>query len=99
MKKYKDVNNQTHEIKEGFEHKLPEGCIEIDQAEFDILTTPVPLTTKQINDEKDARARNIVDSPLGQAMAEEFADILTAANIPVPADLMANVKERVKGKL
>lgn len=53
----------------------------------------------EIDAQKDAQAQTITDSLLGQAMAEEFTAILDAASISVPANLMDNIRARVRSKL
>ena len=40
MKKFKDTNNQVHEIEDGFEHLLPIDAIEISDAEVIDLLAP-----------------------------------------------------------
>ena len=47
MTKFKDKNNQVHEIEEGFEHLLPSGVIEITEQEAIVLLAPPPLTKEQ----------------------------------------------------
>ena len=47
MKKFKDTNNQVHEIEEGYEHLLPSDAVPITDEEAVILLTPPPLTKEQ----------------------------------------------------
>jgi hypothetical protein len=42
MKLYKDLQNKVHSIDQVYSNLLPYGCIEITQAEADILTAPTP---------------------------------------------------------
>jgi len=47
-KKFKDLNNNIHEIKEGFEYLLPNGCTEITDAEAVDLLKPTLQETKEL---------------------------------------------------
>ena len=48
--KYKDSNNEVHQIPEGFEHLLPAGCVQITDAEADAITASkvVPPTYQEL---------------------------------------------------
>tara|TARA_R110000803_G_scaffold3373_4_gene11431 strand:- start:86 stop:349 length:264 start_codon:yes stop_codon:yes gene_type:complete len=48
--KYKDSNNEVHQIEEGYEHLLPAGCIQITDAEADAINASkvVPPTYQQL---------------------------------------------------
>lgn len=48
--KFKDTNNQVHEIEKGFEYLLPEGCVEITDKEAQeiIVSNIVPPTYDQL---------------------------------------------------
>ena len=51
--KYKDSNNEVHQIEEGFEHLLPAGCVQITDAEADAITASkvVPPTYQELRAE------------------------------------------------
>lgn len=56
MPYYKDLSNKLHFLDSAdFEHLIPEGCIEITEAEVDILANPPP-TAEQV---KAARTAEI----------------------------------------
>ena len=48
--KYKDSNNEVHQIPEGFERLLPTGCVQITDAEADTLIASkvIPPTYKEL---------------------------------------------------
>ena len=58
-----------------------------------------PITQAEIDAEKAIEAAQIVDSPALKSAIEEFSSILQAASIPVPADIMNRITNRVKAKL
>lgn len=49
--------------------------------------------------DKDAEAEQIMASPLGLAMMEEFIQILNDNNLNVPLGVVDNIKTRIKTKL
>jgi hypothetical protein len=104
MKYCKIVNNkviQTQRSPESGFIECPEyvtcGMVKIDED----YQQPAPhvKTPEEIDAEKDAIAEAAVSSPALEAAIETFVSILTAANIPCPTDVQANIKERIKGKL
>ena len=101
MKKFKDVNNKTHEIEEGFEHMLPDGCIEIDQAEFDTLTAPVPLTAQEISDNKDTRVEAELGGDNIRILVDVFKQIVTDGTITskTPDEIIAQAKTKRRNEL
>ncbi len=61
MQKFKDKNNNVHEIEAGFENLLPEGSVEITQAEADTLLAPTTqdIEVKRKTDIKNEGVRRI----------------------------------------
>jgi hypothetical protein len=101
------VNNEIHDPEmneaEGLaflQTRHPNATISpITDAEAAILLTPPPKTQAEIDAEKATQAAQIVASPALTSAIEEFTSILQAASIPVPADIMASITDRVKAKL
>jgi len=96
MKKFKDLNGKVYEIEKGFEHMLPESCVEIDQAEFDVLTAPVPLTAQEINAGKDAQVEAELGGDNIRVLVETFIEIVNDGSIAT--DTVGNVLVKAKAK-
>ena len=59
--KYKDLNNNVHDIVAGFEYLLPSGSVSITDAQATVLLIPTPETPQEANSRKDAQ----VEAELG----------------------------------
>ena len=101
MKKFKDSNNKTHEIEEGFEYMLPDGCVEIDQAEFDLLTAPPIPTAQEIEDAKTAQAESELGSDAIRIIVETIVPMIQDGSITtsIPADIIVRAKANRKAEL
>lgn len=101
MKKFKDLNNKPHEIQEGFEHLLPNGCTEIDQTEFDTLTAPAPLTAQEISDNNDAQVETELGGDNIRILVETFLEIVQNGSIDtaIPNDVIALAKSKRRNEL
>jgi len=92
MKKFKDLDNKAHEIEEGFEHLLPGGSVEINQAEFDVLTAPPAPTAQEIEDAKNARIESEMGSDAIRILMETLLPYIN------PSLNIANVINEAKAK-
>lgn len=103
MKRFKDPNNndQPHEIEEGFEHLLPEGCVEIDQTEFDTLTAPVPETVEEANTRKDAQVAMELGGDNIRILVDVFKEIVTDGTISskTPDQIIAQAMTKRRNEL
>lgn len=85
MHYFKDKNNNIHapEVENGKRfleeyHPLLKPFVEIDQAEFDLLTTP---TTQQVNDSKDALVESEFSGGKTHALVETFLEIINDGSV------------------
>ena len=99
--KFKDLNNSAHEIEEGFEQLLPDGCSEINQAEFDLLTAPPIPTAQEIEDAKSARVENEIGSDAIRIIIETIVPMIQDGSISTanPADIIVAAKAMRKAEL
>lgn len=64
----------------------------------DAPAPPAP-TAQEIENEKSQQAEDMMASPLGSAMMEEFIQILNDNNLNVPPTAAENIKSRIRSKL
>ena len=111
MKTFKDINNKVHEIEEGFEHLLPEGSVEITQAEADDLLAPtaeeleairIQALKKTRDDALNALVHDFGDGRIMQTRPKDESnirnaiEIMEANNIPsIGWSMVDDVKQAV----
>jgi len=93
MLKFKDQNDNVHEVEEGFESLLPPNSIKITEAEASVLQTPSPPTEQEIEDIKTLQADGIV-----RAFVLDEINTLRA-NAGLQERTVQQLKNAVKAKL
>jgi hypothetical protein len=61
-KLYKDINNKVHVIDENFKHLLPQGCVEITQAEANAILNPPPTFEQSVQLFENAIQQHLDDA-------------------------------------
>ena len=84
------VNNQVHEIEEGFEHLLPNGAVQITDEEAAILLTPPPPTRQEYIDSTVVAIQSALDADAISAGYDSIHTAVTYADEASVAQFQAD---------
>ena len=90
--KYKDLNNNVHDIEEGFEYLLPSGSVKITDAQATALLKPPPETPDEANTRKDSQVEAEIGTDVVRIIMETVVPLID------PSLSVTDIINRAKAK-